>query len=92
MYRLFTAAKHGAVARFQAKRSRIGRDVGASLKYNGDDSERHRNFFDPKAVRPCYIGECFTDGVGQVGNLDNALCHTVYPVGREKKSVQKNLG
>ena len=58
-------AKHRGIARLEAERRRIRRDVRATLEYDADDAERRCRALDHQSVRPIERREHSPDRIGQ---------------------------
>ena len=75
MKRLAAAAQNAGVARFQAQRSGIHGYIGARFVNNANHAQRHAHFADAQTVGAQAEFVHFAHGVGQRGDLMQALYH-----------------
>ena len=67
------AAQDRGIARLEAERAGVGGDVGPALIDDADDAERRAHALDVEAVRAVPGGDDGADGIGQGGDLLDAL-------------------
>jgi hypothetical protein len=68
MERVRSAAQDDGIARFEAERAGVGRDIGTAFIDHADDAKRRAHALDPQPVGAVPGGDDIADRIGQGGN------------------------
>ena len=83
------AAQHDRVARLQAQRGRVDRDVRPRLVDDGDDAERHAHLAHVEAVGQPLAVDDLADRVGQRRDRAHAVGHRAHARLVERQAVEQ---
>ena len=86
------AAQDDRVARLQAQRRAVDRDVRPRLVDHGDDAERHPQLAHLEAAAKHAAVDLLPDRIGQRRDRVDARGHRLDPLRRERQPVAKRLG